>query len=856
MRIGLGILFVGWCGLLWGSEGTRPYELEWAGRVEDDVPPLVDFEREGEWRLETVASEVTFEITNEQKIWGEKVGKLTYRYVPDEKRSYPKVTMRLVEPRPVNDSFDAVSCWIYGNNWAWTSDPTTPRVSVDALFGLSDGREIVVHLDVVNWKEWFLVYRHLTDEQQELLHQPGTVFVGFRISGGRNTEPRTLYWDNFAIRKEEWKPLVFQPRARRGVDFPYQNPGLNTGEGRLPFPTRPETIAPENLTKNFTNSLQKEADSRTFVWKYVGEDGTLEYRFSPKTGTWSDVQARWNDAPWFSPCAGGGVTHLALPGGDSQEVTRREWIDVTEKEGTVESRWKMWAGKEEEISATVTYRMGMRGKSLVLETISTDTTVANVRHGDVAPFQTAKLVPIPYYTYGYNGAKNRPFAVCLKDSRNATLFLMSHVDWYASNGSDVYSEPILNEVEKMARGNGGVFYHAKTDGVRNSCYERFFLSISPRLEEILPTIPNPKSPWMAEMGKRQWRAHGAGNRENDKRHWANVRRHGITEVVVNDHEVGWRDGGESFTFRTKAAPGKGGDEGMRDYSRYMQDTLGFLYGPYNNFTDFAPVNEFWSTDMISRTRENQLAGAWARCYAPKPSRSVEYCEKLTPINQEKFQFSTGYCDVHTAVAPWTRVDYDPRVPGAGTFAATYYAFGEIMLLQKKGWNGPVYSEGPMHHLYTGLTDGNYAQDQGYGLPFQPWLVDFDLLKMHDLGCNFGMGNPGMFYPSGWMSGLSAEEKEAAADRFFAATLAFGHPGFLTLDFGMRTAMRGYFLLQPLHERYTVASVDTIRYLNQEGKPLDTSTAIATDDYKQSQLVVKYQDGTVICVNGSVDLPYV
>ncbi|MDO5113359.1 MAG: hypothetical protein Q4E67_03195, partial [Planctomycetia bacterium] len=110
--------------------------------------------------------------------------------------------------------------------------------------------------------------------------------------------------------------------------------------------------------------------------------------------------------------------------------------------------------------------------------------------------------------------------------------------------------------------------------------------------------------------------------------------------------------------------------------------------------------------------------------------------------------------------------------------------------------------------------------------------------------------------SGWMSGLSAEEKEAAADRFFAATLAFGHPGFLTLDFGMRTAMRGYFLLQPLHERYTVTSVDTIRYLNQEGKPLDTSTAIATDDYKQSQLVVKYQDGTVICVNGSVDLPYV
>ncbi len=43
---------------------------------------------------------------------------------------------------------------------------------------------------------------------------------------------------------------------------------------------------------------------------------------------------------------------------------------------------------------------------------------------------------------------------------------------------------------------------------------------------------------------------------------------------------------------------------------------------------------------------------------------------------------TAYCDVHTAVAPWDRVDYDRRVPGAGTFAATFYSYGEIMLHQK------------------------------------------------------------------------------------------------------------------------------------------------------------------------------
>ena len=153
----------------------------------------------------------------------------------------------------------------------------------------------------------------------------------------------------------------------------------------------------------------------------------------------------------------------------------------------------------------------------------------------------------------------------------------------------------------------------------------------------------------------------ASVREKDKQYWYAFWRHGLRHCLVRDHEDCWRDAGESFTFRIKAAPKKGGDQGFYDYARYMQDTLGFYYGPYNNFTDFAPVNEYWSTDMVARTADNQLMPAWARCYAPKPLRAVEYCEKLSPIIQEKFHFSTAYCDVHTSVTPWGRCDYDWRV---------------------------------------------------------------------------------------------------------------------------------------------------------------------------------------------------
>ena len=164
--------------------------------------------------------------------------------------------------------------------------------------------------------------------------------------------------------------------------------------------------------------------------------------------------------------------------------------------------------------------------------------------------------------------------------------------------------------------------------------------------------------------------------------------------------------------------------------------LGIRYGIYNNYRDFAPVNEHWDPDRVGRDSLGQLIPAWARCYMLKPTAAVELEARLAPIIQEKFQLDTSYCDVHTAVTPWSSVDYDARAPGAGRAADVFYAYGQIMLHQKKTWNGPVYSEGNQHWYYCGLTDGNYGQDQGARLAENPWLVDFDLRKLHPLCCNF------------------------------------------------------------------------------------------------------------------------
>ncbi|HEX29842.1 TPA: hypothetical protein ENG04_07145, partial [Candidatus Poribacteria bacterium] len=130
----------------------RPYELDWAGRYQDDHPPLVDFENLEGWHVKVKDAVAEFERSDEQQIWDSFVGKLTYRAVGAD----PEVIILPPHPIEIHRPFDAVTVWIYGNNWAWAPDPTTPQVNVIALFEDAEGKPFEVYMTRVRWKEWFL----------------------------------------------------------------------------------------------------------------------------------------------------------------------------------------------------------------------------------------------------------------------------------------------------------------------------------------------------------------------------------------------------------------------------------------------------------------------------------------------------------------------------------------------------------------------------------------------------------------------------------------------------------------------------------------------------------------------------
>ncbi len=509
------------------------------------------------------------------------------------------------------------------------------------------------------------------------------------------------------------------------------------------------------------------------------------------------------------------------------------------------------------------------GRTLIVDFSAPAGAVTKISAGLATEAKLLRTVDVPYLAY--DGGR-RVGVEMLKGG----LFRLALFDWYRSNATRIQVKDTPNGRELF------VVYEPKSDGTYNPVSERLFITLSPDFAGVLPNIPNPKSPWKHVAGRKVWRSHAAtADRERDKALWRAVHDHGMREVLITDHETMWRTGGESYTLRTGADPFKGGDAAQLDYTRFLRDELGYSYGPYNNYVEFAPANANWDPDLAMRRADGSLVDAWMRTYALKPAAAPGLCERIAPQVQGKFGFDTAYFDVHAALAPWARVDADARVPGAGTFSQTFYAWGETALIQRRVWDGPVWSEGSHHMFYAGLTDGNYAQDWGYRISERPWIVDFDLLKIHPLETDFGMGALAMFAPGKTPLEKSfylpdaptPEARTNLVDRFLAATLAFGHSGYLILDYlfdppkcfglaygpkaeqkitddGMAVAMKSYFMVQQIAARYTQSEAEMIRYADVKGRLVGTSEALASGAVERSQVCVLYRDGTAVAANGS------
>lgn len=799
--------------------GERPYEMVWANR-QPDREPLVNFDSLDGWYLECLASTwARLHPSLEQRVWDSKTAKLTYRGTSEKST----VIIRPPAPIPIETDFDCVNLWLYGNNWGWARDPSTPRVTLYLLASDAEGVEHEVQLERVRWKEWWLVHRKFDSDTIERL-VPGGKLTGLKITGCANTEDRALFFEDLVMYKESLAPLSFEPRPRRGIDpFPGQSPGANTGPGRLPFPTREETILPTNVERRFRNKVT-ENDDGSFRFIYRGKDAQLEYILHPGQKDLGWVEVLLNGTRVAIGLVGAGV-ELEEPSDTTRlaEAALQDGVVRLAWTNGVESHLRIWQ------------------KSLVVDFFCPGGKATKLHYGRITEATNPEIISLPYMNYG--GHHLGVLVIRGPDPCFASIWM----DWYRSNASRPFARDEIVPAGVFL--NGGVEYIPRTDGVRNDLFERFFFTVSPIFEETLATIPNPPAEQGLVAGQRLWQeSWGPSDYEKEMERSRKIRAYGIEMLTQCNHEITWRDGGESFTFRFRSAPGRGGDEALKAYIQH-QRSLGWRSGLYTNYCDFAPVNGMWDDDWVMRDPKGDWIRAWPRCYSPKALRAVEADAELAPKIHEKFGTNAAYTDVHTAVSPWDRTDYDARVPGAGTFASTFYAYGELLLHDQKVYDGLAWSEGNHHWLYAGLAVGNYGLAySSLKLWKYPYLPHFDLLKMHPLEVDMGVPWTAYFFDQceGWQK---PDRIEYSIDKFIAATIAYGHIGWLVEEsHGIRRMCRSYYMLQQLQSRYVMRAPEEILYGTDAGL-ISSSKALLDGSWRDSRLFIRYPRGFRIWING-------
>jgi len=814
----------------WQPVGQQPYEMTWVERSEHPQM-VVDFEDLEGWRLELHnGAQGEFRRTREQQMWGQYVGKFLYSGT----RPGARVVARPPKPVPIPYAFDSVELWGYGNRWGRRRDDPAPVTDVSVLIVDSRGKEFRVQMTDIKWRQWWLIHRKVPREILSQLVLPAS-FSGIEVAMSEAKDPRYFFCDSLAFHTEELKPLALKRQPRRNLKpFRGQIAGTNTGEGTLEFPTREETILPANFEQEFRAGVRQLGPNR-FELAYQGRDAKVIYEYRPAKGNLGELSVSVNGGAPFRPMEGGGVRFRDTP-------TEGELLSANLAGNVIEAKFRLG-------SRIVEYHLRLWQKSLVLDVWCDGGEATEMSFGRVSGVKQPKLITAPYLSYRYNWNPR----VLMSGSESSPVFTSVWFDWYRTNASEPFCAEEPKVTDSSAEINGGMRYIAKTDGRRNDLYERIFVTNSPLYEETLPTIPNPPSLAQREGSRRVWTVTAPSTFQSDHQRSREIASYGIDSIMQHSHEVTWRDDGDSFTMRLKAAPQKGGDAMLRWYIG-AQKELGWLQGVYTNYTDFATVNTNWNPDHVQRLPDGEWRRAWPRNYALKPAKAVEFDEYYAQRIAKKFGVRMSYTDVHTAVPPWEYCDFDARVPGAGTLAATFYAYGQLLRNDQRVY-GVAQSEATMQWLYAGLDSGSYGWVYtNVNLLTHPVDVAFRLRKIHPLHCDYGMGFTGRYLVDLDPKWMESPKRREYVDLFLATTIAYGNMGWLVKEFGhadpfgVEVMARSYYMMQQLQQQYAYSPPKTIEYADRGGRFLTPTEAHATGAISGSRIHVVYESGTEVFVN--------
>ncbi len=692
------------------------------------------------------------------------------------------------------------------------SDGATFRILVNGRTLLDE------HRDDVQWKTFSFDLSSLAGESVTLRFEtdPGPrndASFDFALWGGRE-----LVLDGFS--PEPARPVAAPPALDLRRLYPVQNG---------------EVAPPSGFAGKMTNAVS--ADNATLT--YQGPDGTLQYEWTRPVAASDPPLGRWR---LLAPPSAAKITNAVPFAGDA----RLEWAQAATFKG---SRLEAVPGGAVCISqyevnghiATLRYAARLSGKSLVLEVSCDVPEIAAFDAGRWGPVLHRRPVTVPYYS-------GQIFYL-----EHEQLFASTYLDWTKSSAS--YHE------------NATAAYEERTDGTRVPLHEIVVFSAAWHVAETLPNIPNSPSPFRDHLAGKIVLDIWGGRFGDIAKNLETLHDYGLENCVAIIHD--WQRSGydNALPAHVPASASLGGDAEMKNLVNIAK-RLGYDIALHENYVDYYPNYEGFNSNDVSLDSHGNQVLAWynpgtkIQSFAVQPHAILPLAHAQSSQIHDRYAPNADYLDVHSAVAPWFHMDFRAGAEGAATFQPVWKAHRQLWAFERATYGGPVFGEGNNHWFWSGLLDGVEAQF-GAGWPGNagrtaPLMVDFDLLKIHPLQFNHGMG----YYERWWgKPNWGALPPMEILDQYRMQEVIYGHAGFLggATYSQIPLAWLEHHLMSPVTTRYATALPVTIQY-QVKGRWVDDTRAAQAGIWNRVR--VTYDNGLTVEANndaeplqdGSITLP--
>jgi hypothetical protein len=490
-------------------------------------------------------------------------------------------------------------------------------------------------------------------------------------------------------------------------------------------------------------------------------------------------------------------------------------------------------------SLTITYKMGTETVHVVVQVTPTSAgikaqidadqqVITSVDMGNWASTLNADAIAVPYYTGS------------VWYSKSLSAYVNGWWDWHSTQATH------LNDT--------GAQYLAKTDGTLNKLHDLMELAVSANVDAVFPDPGNAASPYMATLSGRTildiWDA-GFSEIQSGL---SDLGDYGITNCVGIIHDWQYAGYDNALPEHYPANAELGGGAGLSAAIAQGQFD-GCLMAVHENYVDYYPNYPNFNSAAVALNSDGSQMLSWLnlstgiQSFAAKPTWMQANADTQSPMIHSLYGTTAGFLDVNSSVSPSWHGDMDASSPQAGMLAAFVQNSQALWAYERQVHNGPVLGEGDSHWYYSGLLDGVEAQLGAGGIPVNtdtslPLFVDFDLLQIHPLQVNHGMG-----YYDRWTQSGAWSMTTAQMDGYRMQEIAFGHAPFLTVGTwnNVPLAFVESNLVSPVAASYGTALANSIQY-QVNGAWTSSSAAALSGQFTQVQ--VAYNNGLTLVANAS------